>query len=319
MSGRHLLTLEAWLSDGFSRKLVWEVNAGPESRSDFSLREQLELCKATGARPWLMTYVLPDDEELDHLMEYLGAPPDVGYGKVRAAQGQSAPWTEVFDVIYVECANEMWNAKFFAPQAFDNQPELVGKVANRVFERLKSSPHNQRQNIKCIGPAWAHNLYGTGRGWTQVAALNCPAMDVLGTAPSGYIGGYDGETIVGAQDDDLFQANLFYSAQVMEPKLAEVELIRESFKQRTGRDLEMVKYEAGPGYAIPTANRPFIEEAEQRGQEPGPGHRDARQLHVCDGAQRQRELFPGARRAELGLPQPEFRATAHLAGPAAAQ
>ncbi len=266
MSGRHLLTLEAWLSEGFSRKLVWEVNAGPESRSDFSLREQLELCKATGARPWLMTYVLPDDEELDHLMEYLGAPPDVGYGKVRAAQGQSAPWTEVFDAIYVECANEMWNAKFFAPQAFDNQPELVGKVANRVFERLKSSPYNQRQNIKCIGPAWAHNLYGTGRGWTQVAALNCPAMDVLGTAPSGYIGGYDGETIVGAQDDDLFQANLFYSAQVMEPKLAEVDLIRESFKQRTGRDLEMVKYEAGPGYAIPSANRPFIEEAEQVGK-----------------------------------------------------
>ncbi len=267
MSGKQLLTLDNWLTDGFNRKLVWHVNEGPQTLSDFSLREQLELCKATGARPWLMTYVLPDDEELDHLMEYLGAPADVGYGKVRAGQGQIEPWTEVFDVIYVECANEMWNAKFFAPQAFDSQPELVGKVANRVFERLKASPHNTRKNIKGIGPAWAHNLYGNnGRGWTQLATLNCPAMDVLGTAPSGYIGGYDGETIVGAKDDDLFQANLLYSAQVMEPKLEEIEKIRSEFTKRTGRVLEMVKYEAGPGYAIPNANRPFIEEAEKVGK-----------------------------------------------------
>ena len=266
MSGRQLLTLDAWLSDGFTRKLVWDVNAGPQSRGDFSLREQLELCRATGARPWLMTYVLPDDEELDRLMEYLGAPADVGYGQVRAAQGQVEPWTEVFDTIYVECANEMWNAKFFAPQAFDNQPALAGKAANRVFERLKGSPHNRRGNIKCIGPAWAHNLYGNGKGWTEVAAENCPSMDVLGTAPSGYIGGYDGETIVGAKDDDLFQANLLYSAQVLEPKLAEIGRIRAGFKERTGRELEMLKYEAGPGYAIPTANRPFIEEAERVGK-----------------------------------------------------
>lgn len=266
MSGRHLLTLDAWLSDGFARKQVWQPDPGPQSPGDFSLREQLELCRATGARPWLMTYVLPDDEELDHLMEYLGAPADVGYGKVRAAHGQVQPWTEVFDVIYVECANEMWNGRFFAPQAFEGQPELAGKVANRIFERLKSSPHNTRKNIKGVGPAWAHNLYQNGGGWTYKASLHCPAMDVIGAAPSGYIGGYDGESIVGAKDTDLFQANLFYSAQIMEPKLEELDEIRRRFKERHGRELEMLKYEAGPGYAIPSPDRPFIEEAEQVGK-----------------------------------------------------
>lgn len=266
MSGRHLLTLDAWLSDGFARRQVWQPDPGPQSPGDFSLREQLELCKATGARPWLMTYVLPDDEELDHLMEYLGAPADTGYGKLRAQHGQVRPWTEEFDAIYVECANEMWNGRFFAPQAFEGQPELAGKVANRVLERLKGSPHNTRRNIRGVGPAWAHNLYEGGRGWTYKASLHCPAMDVVGAAPSGYIGGYDGESIVGAKDDELFQANLFYSAQVMEPKLAELEEIRRLFRKRNGRDLEMLKYEAGPGYAIPNPDRPFIEEAEKVGK-----------------------------------------------------
>lgn len=266
MSGRFLKTFDAWMSDGFTRKLVWDVNNGPVSSGDFSLREQLELCKATGARPWLMTYVLPDDEELDALAEYLGAPPDVGMGKVRAAHGQVQPWTEVFDAIYVECANEMWNDKFFAPQAFGAQPELAGKVANRIIARLKSSPYNTKKNIKGIAPAWAHNLYNNGKGWTNLAVVACPEADVIGTAPSGYIGGYDGESIVGQNDDDLFQANLFYSAQVFEPKLKEIDLIREGMKARTGKWAEILKYEAGPGYAIPSPDRPFIEEAEQVGK-----------------------------------------------------
>ncbi len=266
MSGRFLKTLDAWLSEGFTRKLIWDYNSGPLSLSDFSLREQLELCKATGASPWLMTYVLPDDEELDHLMEYLGAPADTGYGKIRAQHGQAQPWTEVFDTIYVECANEMWNDKFFAPQAFGAQPELAGKVANRIFERLKSSPYNTRKNIKGIAPAWAHNLYNKGGGWTYKAVMACPNADVIGTAPSGYIGGYDGESIVGQNDADLFQANLFYSAQVFEPKLAEIDKIREAVKEKTGKWPEILKYEAGPGYAIPSPNKPFIEEAEQVGK-----------------------------------------------------
>lgn len=266
MSGRVLKTLDAWLSEGFTRKLVWDVNGGPQSLADFSLREQLELCKATGARPWLMTYVLPDDEEIDHLMEYLGAPADTGYGKIRAAHGQVQPWTEVFDAIYVECANEMWNDKFFAPQAFGAQPELAGKVANRIFEKLKSSPYNTRNNIRGIAPAWAHNLYNNGGGWTYKSVMACPGADVIGTAPSGYIGGYDGESIVGQNDSDLFQANLFYSAQVFEPMLAEIDKIREAMKAKTGKWAEIIKYEAGPGYPIPSPDKPFVEEAEQVGK-----------------------------------------------------
>lgn len=266
MSGRFLKTLDAWISEGYTRKLVWDVNNGPQSLADFSLREQLELCRATGARPWLMTYVLPDDEEIQGLMEYLGAPADVGYGKVRAAQGQSQPWTEVFDTIYIECANEMWNDKFFAPQAFGAQPELAGKAANRIFEMVKASPYNTRKNIRGIAPAWAHNLYNNGGGWTYKAVMACPEAEVIGTAPSGYIGGYDGESIVGQNDADLFQANLFYSAQVFEPKLAEIDKIREIMKEKTGKWAEIIKYEAGPGYAIPNPNRPFIEEAEQVGK-----------------------------------------------------
>jgi len=96
--------------------------------------------------------------------------------------------------------------------------------------------------------------------------MACPQADVIGTAPSGYIGGYDGESIVGQNDSGLFQANLFYSAQVFEPKLAEIDKIREAMKAKTGQWAEIIKYEAGPGYAIPTPDKPFSEEAEQVGK-----------------------------------------------------
>jgi len=48
-------------------------------------------------------------QEIDILMEYLGAPAEVGYGKLRAAQGHPQPWTETLPRIYIEFGNEIWN------------------------------------------------------------------------------------------------------------------------------------------------------------------------------------------------------------------
>jgi alpha-L-arabinofuranosidase len=68
-----------------------------------------ELCEYLGAEPW---YCLPGTlhkEELANFIEYLGAPADVGYGKMRAEMGQQRPWSEVFDHIHIEFGNEAWN------------------------------------------------------------------------------------------------------------------------------------------------------------------------------------------------------------------
>ncbi len=68
-----------------------------------------ELCEYIGCDPW---YSLPGTlsyQEMKDYMEYLGAPADVGYGKLRAELGHPVPWTQVFKHIYVEFGNEAWN------------------------------------------------------------------------------------------------------------------------------------------------------------------------------------------------------------------
>jgi hypothetical protein len=260
MGWRGLLTLDNWLTHGYTRNLIWDFKKGVMNgwgQGNIALPQLLKLCKETGAAPYLMTYALPTDDEIDHLMEYLGAPADTGYGKIRAAQGHPEPWTKEFDRIYVECANEMWNG-IFAPQAFPKQPELAGKLASRIFKRIKESPWNTEKNFEFIAPSWVANL--KPEGWTWKAFEACPDAAILGVAPSGYIGGWDGETIVGAENDDaLLQANLFYSAQHFEPKQQDIENMRKA----TGRNFGTMKYEAGPGYALPNPERPVIEEEEK--------------------------------------------------------
>ncbi|MFQ6096899.1 MAG: hypothetical protein ACE5O2_04170 [Armatimonadota bacterium] len=79
------------------------------NRDPYSLHEMYELCELLGSDPW---YCLPGtltQSEMKTFMEYLGAPPDVGYGKVRARLGHPRPWTQVFQHIHVEFGNEAWN------------------------------------------------------------------------------------------------------------------------------------------------------------------------------------------------------------------
>lgn len=275
MNGRYLMALDVQLTDGFARKMTWTPKDGLKTGGGIGLKTQLELCEKSGAAPYLMTFILPTDEEIEQLMEYLGAPAEVGYGKLRAAHGHPQPWTEVFDKIYIECANEMWNG-LFTPQAFPGDAELCGKLASRLFKGLKSSPYNKRKNIMGVAPGWAHSLYrskdkDTGaftgyENWTFRCIKNCREMDAVATAPSGYIGGWDGLTAVGQKDDQLFQGNLFYPAQVFEPKLAEIEAMRDEIRKTQGREFEMIKYEAGPGYSLPTPQKPFSEEEEKIGK-----------------------------------------------------
>jgi alpha-L-arabinofuranosidase len=67
------------------------------------------LCEYVGADPWHSLPGTLSYDEMKNFMEYLGAPPDVGYGKVRAELGHPKPWTEVFRRIHVEFGNEAWN------------------------------------------------------------------------------------------------------------------------------------------------------------------------------------------------------------------
>ena len=75
----------------------------------FSMHEFFELCAYIGADPWFSLPGVLHPEELEQFMEYVAAPADTGFGKVRAELGQEEPWTEIFGEIIVEFGNEAWN------------------------------------------------------------------------------------------------------------------------------------------------------------------------------------------------------------------
>ncbi len=280
---RSLISLDNFLTKGFERKMLWDegFTMAGDNKGAFSLPEMLSLCEEVGSTPYIQAYVLWSDEEIDRFMEYMAAPADVGYGKLRAQHGHPQPWTEVFDTIYVEVSNEMWNRNF-SPQAFSNYPRMAGVVANRLFKRMKENQWNSKPDVFTgICSAFVHSLYyqkdrkteeylieDAKKKWTLICAEHCPEMDCLATAPSGYFGGWDGDTPIGSEeqaDVDLFQGHLYYSARMMEPKIEEINLLRDYLMTKFDRQrpIELNMYEYGPGYQLPSAQQPFIEEEER--------------------------------------------------------
>lgn len=272
--GRTLLTMDNFLvRNQFQRKYIFR-EGGPretDTQGSFTLPQLLEFCKATGADPYIMTYILWTDQEIELFMEYLGGPVSTPGGRLRAQHGQSRPWTEVFERIYVECSNEMWNRNF-VPQAFPNQPELCGMISDRLFRTMQRSPY-ATDNFEYVASAFVYSIYRQSddyehRGWTYRNLV--PAAEtatVVATGPSGYIGGWDGATPIGGTDDQLFQANLFYPARVFEPKLDSVIELQEVMTREFGApQYQFIKYEAGPGYSLPTPQKPFHEEEERVGK-----------------------------------------------------
>ncbi len=83
--------------------------AGNGGRYKYDVNSYYQLCKQMDAEPW---YNLPGTvtkEGVLKYMEFIGAPADVGFGKLRADGGYPEPWTETLSAIHVEFGNEIWN------------------------------------------------------------------------------------------------------------------------------------------------------------------------------------------------------------------
>jgi len=84
-------------------------------------------------------------EEIDLLMEYLGAPADQGAGKWRAEQGHPKPWTETLKRIHIEFGNEAWNMMGVFQAGGYNGPDYW----NDLIARGKQSAW-YKDNIKFV-------------------------------------------------------------------------------------------------------------------------------------------------------------------------
>ncbi len=83
------------------------VTYGSIKTRSIGLHEFYQLCAELGCDAWANLPGTLTPQDIQDYMEFIGAPPDVGMGRVRAELGQERPWTEVLDHIYVQFGNEL--------------------------------------------------------------------------------------------------------------------------------------------------------------------------------------------------------------------
>jgi alpha-L-arabinofuranosidase len=183
-------SLDNWLADRYTRRAfagarntnpvrdnVWpgfpQTNPGKPDFYRFNLHEFLALCREVGSDPWICVPGTLFFSEASDLMEYLAGPAETRYGRMRAALGQSAPWTEVFKEIYVEFGNEAWN---FAP-AYNLRGFNGADYWRTLIETAKASPHYSPVVRFQVG-GWAANT-----GISARIAGDTPNGDGFAVAP----------------------------------------------------------------------------------------------------------------------------------------
>ena len=133
------------------------------------LEDFLVLCQAVGAEPW---YTMPagmSTTEMQHLLEFLNGSASTTYGAKRAALGQTAPWTSVFNSIHLELGNETWNTLSFAGEMYGD-PYSYGTRVGTVFGVAKASSNYVSGKIDLVAdgwgalPWWNYNVMFTAKG-----------------------------------------------------------------------------------------------------------------------------------------------------------
>lgn len=255
-------TLKGMLGHGFEEHTIWKPGGagGAGKAHGMGLAGYLKLCKDVGADPWINVHLFSAQECLD-FVEYLAGPSITPYGRRRAEDGRAKPWTDSFDRIYVELGNEPWGTLFFPMPA-----DIFAAACNRVFTDMKKSSYYRQDKFCFVGGGRAGaNSKG---GYNHVVMGKGVELNGIG-AFAGYFGGWDGLIVVGKSDKEFFQNQLLYVPLIEEPRLAGARQLRELVGRtpaESDNPLTICTYEYGPGYAVPNAKRPFVEESETVGK-----------------------------------------------------
>jgi hypothetical protein len=154
------------------------VTANPGSghcggHHDYGLPGLLMLCEAIGADPWINLPGVLTEDEARQFAEYMGAPADVGMGKLRKQQGREKPWTESFSKIHIEYGNEAWNLAFpYNSGGYNGADYWEG-----LTETIKASPYTSSKYVFHAGSI-AVNPFALGN-----IIKNNPSADEYAVAP----------------------------------------------------------------------------------------------------------------------------------------
>jgi len=125
------------------------------------------LCAYLKVDAWFCLPQVTSMDDMDMFMEYIGAPADVGYGKVRAAEGHPKPWLETIPRIQVEFGNEVWNFGGYDRQDYWNS----------LIARAKKSKYYKPNMV--FHTAGMHYSFGRNKPTFD----NTPTADRFSIAP----------------------------------------------------------------------------------------------------------------------------------------
>lgn len=258
----HLGTsLDAWLAPDGTGPRWWHKARGPEAPAVPSLPTALRLSQSSGARPWLLVHPSFDEAEWLGLLEYLAGPADSPYGARRAADGQVAPWTDVFDRILIEYGNETWN-RHYKPWTFDSGA-TYGAVADYFFQVARSSPYYAAvaDRLELIIGGYTGS-YGP-LSYTAQARLACPSADVAAIVT--YVSPI--EPLPACPDDveAMMQTALLNPAWALQ-YYTEQHLAMQRLLTKMGAPYRLAAGEGGPRYYHPTPTRPADPASERAGK-----------------------------------------------------
>ncbi len=138
--------------------------------------EFLELCREVGAEPWIVIPTAMTPEGTQKLAEYLAGDPTSEGGALRASEGQTQPWTQVFSTIHIELGNEPWNP-IFAGESMED-PAAYGRRANDVFRSFRAAAGSAARRFDLVVGTNARDPW---RNRTLLAAA--PSANTLAIAP----------------------------------------------------------------------------------------------------------------------------------------
>ena len=124
----------------------------------YGWQEFLQLCEFIHTEPYLVIPITFSNTELANVMEYLGGPVTTTYGARRAARGHPAPWTDSFQRIHIEYANEAWNPVFRGATMLAADFGVRGSEALGI---LKQSPYYNHSKFNLVLGVQAGNPFNS--------------------------------------------------------------------------------------------------------------------------------------------------------------
>ena len=244
--------IEDWTNSEALSLRQYNPNYGAQySDSSLKLPTALPVVEELNASPWLVVGPYHSESDWLSLIEYLAGPTGTPFGDKRVSQGRTEPWSDAFPLIYIEYGNESW-LPFFEWQT---DPVEYGQFAEHFFTTIKSSPYYPQIANKLVFVLNGALDQSTTDDFGHVAIQHCPSAHMVDVAP--YIGGWESEVEFGggAINDAGYQEYLLFHASRIKFHTDRHAQSRDTLSA-LGFDYDLVTYEFGPGYQLPTGTTP---------------------------------------------------------------